>query len=455
MNNTLEMLDVEAISVESNVGFNRRADDELLNSISVHGIITPITVRLSDGVPVVVAGHRRLNAAKKLGIKQIPAMVISAGGASEASLLAMQVAENITRANLTPVEELEAYQSVLELVSDEEAAQLLSKPVQRMHGVRAIMHSEKTQSALENVAGLDLFTAAELAGLEADPDVPTELVDETLKKLEKDPAKAQHLVAELQAEADKLRELSATVARLEKDGLKVVTPDTSIYYAFQGKGDKNFTPLSRLSDDGVDVTLESHANCGGHVVAVFPPRRSGEECELFYGCADWETWGHEFDAQNNASKPGISPKDAARRRAEDADVDAYERASILREKFIKNLLHREQLPAGFMVYAAEGMRVEAWRDKDTLVSFFGGVSREEFCSSPDHIIRLLVARSIHSRTLNSPLALGYWAEERVTDFKELLQWLQDAGYVLAPIEEEIFTGSYVLPSWRDWSEYEA
>lgn len=86
--------------------------DELMESIKAHGIINPITVANDFGMATnyrVIAGFRRLAAAKQLGLKKIPCHVVDkdAEGFDEIPL-----SENITRMDMTPYEECMAVKSL-------------------------------------------------------------------------------------------------------------------------------------------------------------------------------------------------------------------------------------------------------------------------------------------------------------------------------------------------------
>lgn len=75
--------------------------NSLILSMSSLGLITPITVQpFGDNQYVVVAGHRRLAAARRLEWADIEAYVLNGDSQS----LAMQVAENVARSDLTPYE---------------------------------------------------------------------------------------------------------------------------------------------------------------------------------------------------------------------------------------------------------------------------------------------------------------------------------------------------------------
>ena len=88
--------------------------DELARSLDANGLLQPISVReqYEPGVKtptyVIIAGERRYRAALQLGWDTIDAVVIR-----QADFRALQLIENINRANLNPVEEAKAYQLYL------------------------------------------------------------------------------------------------------------------------------------------------------------------------------------------------------------------------------------------------------------------------------------------------------------------------------------------------------
>jgi ParB family transcriptional regulator, chromosome partitioning protein len=77
---------------------------EMVESIKEHGIIQPPTFRLGDGgLLYIVTGERRCAAARMAGLTEVSAIYVDSGDYEELSLV-----ENITRADLTAVEEAEA-----------------------------------------------------------------------------------------------------------------------------------------------------------------------------------------------------------------------------------------------------------------------------------------------------------------------------------------------------------
>ena len=92
--------------------FAQEALDELAESIRLHGVITPITVRVGkkQGYYQIIAGERRWRAARQAGLDEIPAMVIEA---SESEVMELALIENLQRQDLNPIEEAEGYEQLM------------------------------------------------------------------------------------------------------------------------------------------------------------------------------------------------------------------------------------------------------------------------------------------------------------------------------------------------------
>ena len=107
--------------------FDEKALDELAASIVQLGIIQPITVRgLEHGRYEIISGERRLRAARRAGLKRIPAYVREA---DTEEMLEMALVENVQREELNPIEVAVGYQRLLEECSltQEQVAQKIGK----------------------------------------------------------------------------------------------------------------------------------------------------------------------------------------------------------------------------------------------------------------------------------------------------------------------------------------
>ncbi|MCK4985625.1 MAG: ParB/RepB/Spo0J family partition protein [Desulfobacterales bacterium] len=98
--------------------------DELSQSIKEQGILQPLLVREEDDGYEMIAGERRLRAAKKAGLAQVPVVIKRIG---DSKLLELSIVENIQRANFNPIEESEAYHHLItefNLTQDEAATRV-------------------------------------------------------------------------------------------------------------------------------------------------------------------------------------------------------------------------------------------------------------------------------------------------------------------------------------------
>lgn len=106
--------------------FGEKEQKELEDSIRVHGIIQPLILVARDGGYQIVAGERRYRAAKKIGLKALPAILKKLDGKMmrEISLI-----ENLQREDLNAMEEAEALKELMTLynMTQEELANRIGK----------------------------------------------------------------------------------------------------------------------------------------------------------------------------------------------------------------------------------------------------------------------------------------------------------------------------------------
>ncbi len=106
--------------------FSEEALRELAESIAAHGILQPLTVRRANGAWELVAGERRLRAAKLAGLKTVPCLETSADDRRSAELALI---ENLQREDLGCFEEAEAIAAYLRRTgcTQESAAAMLGR----------------------------------------------------------------------------------------------------------------------------------------------------------------------------------------------------------------------------------------------------------------------------------------------------------------------------------------
>lgn len=107
--------------------FGHEEMEDLVNSIKVHGIIQPLIISdFGDGTYELIAGERRLRAAKIAGLTTVPAVTRSV---REHEKLELALIENIQRKNLNPIEEAHAYEKLVNEfnLTQEETARRVGK----------------------------------------------------------------------------------------------------------------------------------------------------------------------------------------------------------------------------------------------------------------------------------------------------------------------------------------
>ena len=174
--------------IEPNASQPRQDFDEeelqaLSESIAIHGVIQPLTVReLPSGYYQIIAGERRWRAARMAGLSEIPAVIVEA---DDKKAMELALIENLQRQDLNAMEEALGYRSLMEdygLTQEEASSRVgksrsavanalrllqLPEPIARMlrdgkitaGHARAVLKlkSEKKQlEAAQKIAALDL-----------------------------------------------------------------------------------------------------------------------------------------------------------------------------------------------------------------------------------------------------------------------------------------------------------
>ena len=106
--------------------FDDEAIQELSDSIRQYGILNPLTVRLRCGEYELVAGERRLRAAKLAGLREVPCILVDAS-MEDSALIAL--VENLQRRDLDCIEEANGLRQLIRMfgMSQEEAARRIGK----------------------------------------------------------------------------------------------------------------------------------------------------------------------------------------------------------------------------------------------------------------------------------------------------------------------------------------
>lgn len=140
---------------------------ELSESIQVHGIIQPLTVRhMGDGSYQIISGERRFRASQLAGLQEVPAFIRTA---NDQTLLEMALIENIQRQDLNPMEVAYSYlrlQQEFELTQEEVAKRVGKERPTVSNYLKILRTSLAVQEAIK-ASKISIGTAKAIAGIDS------------------------------------------------------------------------------------------------------------------------------------------------------------------------------------------------------------------------------------------------------------------------------------------------
>ena len=122
---TLPLQKIEPNPLQPRKTFDQEELASLAESIRMHGIIQPLTVRkLPTGFYQIIAGERRWRAARLAGLSDVPVVIMEA---DDKKAMELALIENLQRADLNPIEEALGYQELMgtyEMTQEQAAARV-------------------------------------------------------------------------------------------------------------------------------------------------------------------------------------------------------------------------------------------------------------------------------------------------------------------------------------------
>lgn len=196
--------------------FDDEALQSLSSSIKAHGIIQPLVARpvpQEDGIFELIAGERRLRASKLAGLTVVPVVILEA---QELTALELALVENLQRADLDPIEEATAFQSLMTQfgLTQEEVATRVGRSRSAIANTVRLLQLSDTLRELIAKGDLSAGHARCLLALE-DPTARTALAEEIVRR-DLNVRQAEHLVQQSKQEP-KTNKPKAEVDQPEKD----------------------------------------------------------------------------------------------------------------------------------------------------------------------------------------------------------------------------------------------
>ena len=373
---------------------------ELVKSIKAQGIQQNLLLVAQPPRPIgparytAVIGHRRLAAAKKAGLKEVPAAVADL---SDAEQLELMLVENVQRTNLSVIEEAEGYQGLLDLGMDTAAiAKTTGRAEKTVRARVKLLALPDVAKAKVHAEQATLEDAAKLAAFEGDPATMEELANALgTHNFSWALSVAQHEQVRLAMQAE-------IVAAAVECGAVEATTDDEL--------DESIEWLRRPVERVEDLT-EVPAG------ARFERGRYGKGVMLLVPDPN----GSIKNAEDAAAKAAREAAAAAARQ----ERDELEVAAKLREAFVREYVTRAKVSAAHTdaILAEAALRIlngDLWSRSDTRA--WATTSMRPVC----YLLIMLLEGSRHSR----------WDSPRLQRLYVLLEQL---GYPVSVVERARLT----------------
>ena len=445
-----------------NVRRDIHLDQEFLDSIAELGILTPlrITPDGADGYRV-IEGHRRLAAAEKLGLTEVPYDLAAERECDEAGQFLDMYATNHHRLGLSTMEEADALFAA--------SANGASKTrIRKATGLgkddvtAALRAGQVTGFAREVAAGfghaITLEQVALLAEFEDDTSAVNRLMNDFCNG-----RTGQHVAEAIRHERAEAAAREQLTTQLTADGYAITAhyPDGRLL-------------LTGLAHDGQDLTPEAHAACPGRAVYLNPYNQG-----LTHFCADPDANGHARrykgsplpdlgqGSEDTAGGTGASPEhradpgpDPARRLVIEGNRAWTAAASVRKRWLADSLLNRRTAPKEAMPFITSQLLTMPAPLRDAIThaarsSHFdkitgGTIKRSEAGTWPAGrlpvAILALIAASYEER-MDGDAGRETWRTDRPyprcprDDAGAYFQFLHSVGYEMSAIEQAVTDGA--------------
>lgn len=282
--NVANIEDISVNPYQPRKEFSQEAIESLSLSIKEKGILQPLIVRENkqgNGYEL-IAGERRLRAAKSAGLKEVPIIIQNLG---DKEVLEVALVENILRENLSPLEEGEAYQKLIDDFShtQEKIAEIVGKSRSYIANTLRLLSLPEKVKDLINKGDLSAGHARCLVGLENAESLAEKIIKENLN-------------------VRQVEELVAQQKELAKDEIKVEKKTK--------QKDKDVEAIENLlkKNLGLRIKISPNSQGGGKVVMQYS---SIAELDMIVNILD------------NKKDIDISPKNTVFKQAEENNNEKF------------------------------------------------------------------------------------------------------------------------------------
>ncbi len=243
--------------------FDEEAIAELAKSIENYGVITPLTVRKTPRGYEIVAGERRLRAAKRAGVKNVPCYIVDVGE-KESSLMA--IVENLQRKDLDFFEEALSLRCLIEKygLTQQQTAERIGKTQSAVANKLRLLRLLPETARFIREKGLSERHARTLLRL---PEEMQQSAAEAMAQQEMTVQQAEGYVDRLLAGEQEKAENANRTEKIPKKPI-VFIKDVRIFYNTIMRG------VETMRSSGLDVMVKKEQKEGNIVFTVTVPEGS-------------------------------------------------------------------------------------------------------------------------------------------------------------------------------------
>ena len=207
--------------------FDQKALNELADSIREHGVFTPILVKETDSGYVLIAGERRLRAAKIAGLSVIPAIIKEF---TDEQMMEISLLENIQREDLSAIEEANSYDQLIHKLgyTQEQLAKRIGKSREHVANLLRLLKLPKEIQLMVSDKVLSMGQVRPLITLDS----------------EKDMLDLAHKIKE---EGMSVRQVEKLVKQMKQPTIEKVKPESTI--------DSGLLNVQRIIQDKLQTTV--------------------------------------------------------------------------------------------------------------------------------------------------------------------------------------------------------
>lgn len=421
-------------------------DPGFVSSIKQHGVRVPIEVEPGEnGTWHVIDGQLRTLAALDTGRADVP--IITTAAREAAARITEQLIINDHRSGVLDADRAAAYQQLFEMgVSADQIARKTNTPKKRVELALAVAGSKYATEVIA-AGNVTLDQAASIVEFEDSPDVAEALTQTALEQ----PAQFDHVLSRARKQRESEQQHAQLVEQLGFEGYVVTdefeahvsnTTAMSIQYLYTDEERKTRlanTTTQRLTPfEGLKaVLIESGAWEGDkHVYRWRAHFIVDGWKELGYFADEWRTRDGGTSARPEGG--GLTDEEKEARRETRENNKLWVPATEVRRTWIKELLQRKDLPAGWELYVAKFVdRNQAENNYSFTMVLLGseGERGEKWLvANPTKAAQYLIASAMGSIEGSHEFGKTGWRHHLASDYiAQLSKW----GYTLSELEESV------------------